>query len=389
MTKAAEPSAHTVRYRDAKGRRHMDHDRYRRMHGRSGASMKPASFEVELRGKTQIADDSWAFIFERPDGFRFKAGQHVRMTLLDPVETDREGNSRFFSLASTPQEADLVIAMRMRDTAFKRVLGGLQIGDKVLIQVLLDVPHGAFALHEDASRPAVFLAGGIGIVPAFSMIKDAIERKLSHRLFLFYSNRRPEDAAYLRELQEFSEQNPSFTLVATMTEAPLSVRSWTGETGRINHSMLAGHVGDPLLPVYYISGLPEMVSAMKTLLGGMGVCAAGMQAETFTGFDLNKIGPNETVKVADQVWRRAIPMVATVMAVAAVVILHAGAAVSIFRNGFDGLSGPGPTYVTFGWFAAIGIFLAFTLFKLRYFAGRHLSSRDRAGNAFRRHGDHT
>ncbi|MER9953136.1 hypothetical protein NKJ90_32430 [Mesorhizobium sp. M0051] len=129
----------------------MDHDRYRRMHGRLGGSMKAASFEVALKGKTQIADDSWAFVFERPDGFRFKAGQHVRMTLLDPVETDREGNSRFFSLASTPQETDLVIAMRMRDTAFKRVLARLQMGDKVLIQVLLDVPHGGFALHAAGS----------------------------------------------------------------------------------------------------------------------------------------------------------------------------------------------------------------------------------------------
>jgi hypothetical protein len=51
----------------------MDHERYRRMHGRSGASMKKASFEVALKGKQQIAQDSWAFVFERPDGFRFKA----------------------------------------------------------------------------------------------------------------------------------------------------------------------------------------------------------------------------------------------------------------------------------------------------------------------------
>jgi ferredoxin-NADP reductase len=362
----------------------MDDDRYRRMHGRSGASMKPASFEVELRGKTQIADDSWAFVFKRPDGFRFKAGQHVRITLIDPAETDREGDSRFFSLASTPQEADLVIAMRMRDTAFKRVLGRLQTGDKVLIQVLLDVPHGAFALHEDPSRPAVFLAGGIGIVPAFSMIKDAIERKLSHRLFLLYSNRRPEDAAYLEELQAFAEQNPSFKLVATMTEAAGSQLSWTGETGRIDHFMLARHVDDPLLPVYYISGLPEMVSAMKTMLGGSDVSEASIQAEEFTGFDLNKIGPNEIGHVAGHGRRRIIPMVATALAATALVILHAGAAVSIFRNGFGGVSAANPI-----WYVVIGMLLVLGIIKIRYLAGHHLSGRDRAGKAFRGHGDHT
>jgi len=361
----------------------MDHDRYRRMHGRSGASMKPASFEVELRGKTQIADDSWAFVFKRPDGFRFKAGQHVRMTLIDPSEMDREGNSRFFSLASTPQEADLVIAMRMRDTAFKRVLGRLQIGDKALIQVLLDVPHGAFALHEDASRPAVFLAGGIGIVPAFSMIKDAIERELPHRLVLFYSNRRPEDAAYLADLQELAARNPSFKLVATMTETGRSARSWTGEIGRIDHSMLGRYVADPLLPFYYISGLPEMVSVMRTMLADSGVGEDSIQAEEFTGFNLNQLG-----NVAGHTWRRYIPQATMALAATAVVVLHAGAAVSIFRYGFKGLSGPSPTYVTFGWYAAIGIFLALALLKIRYFAGRYLSGRDRTANAFRRHADH-
>ena len=341
----------------------MDHERYRRLHGLSGASMKKASFEVALKGKKQIAQDSWAFVFERPDGLRFKAGQHVRMTLIDPPETDSEGDSRFFSLASTPAETDLVVAMRMRDTAFKRVLGGLQPGDKVLIQILLDVPHGAFALHEDASRPAVFLAGGIGIVPAVSMIKDAIERKLPHGLFLFYSNRRPEDAAYLRELQKLAEQNPSFTLVATMTEAEKSAQSWTGESGRITHSMVTRHLGDPLLAVYYISGLPEMVSAMKTMLGNTGVGEDSIKAEEFTGFDLNKI--------ASRRWD--IPKVATALAVTALLILHAGAAVSIFRNGFGGIFGANPTYATIGWYAVIGIFLVLALLKVRYFVGRHLT----------------
>lgn len=361
----------------------MDHERYRRMHGRSGASMKKASFDVALKGKQQIAQDSWAFVFERPSGFRFRAAQHVRMTLIDPPETDSAGDSRFFSLASTPGDADLVIAMRMRDTAFKRVLGRLETGEKVLMQILLDVPHGAFALHEDASRPAVFLAGGIGIVPAFSMIKDAIERKLSHRLFLFYSNRRPEDAAYLEELQELAEQNPSFTLVATMTEAARSQRSWTGETGRMDQSMLAKHVDDPLLAVYYISGLPEMVSEMKTMLGRSGVGKASIQAEEFTGFDLNKIGQNVAGKVAGRWWRRFVPMVATVLAVATLVILHAGAAISIFRNGLGGVSAANPI-----WYVVIGIFLVLAIIKIAYFAGHYLSGRDRAGNAFRGHGDH-
>src|SRR6266536_4606545 len=113
-------------------------------------SMKWVAYEVALKEKKRLAEGTIAFVFEKPNGFHFKAGQHIRMTLMNPPETDSEGNSRFFSLANSPQEKDLVIAMRMRDTAFKRVLGRMQIGEKALIQILLDVPHGDFALRDYA-----------------------------------------------------------------------------------------------------------------------------------------------------------------------------------------------------------------------------------------------
>lgn len=183
------------------------------------------SYEVALKGKKQIAEGTWSFTFEKPTGFTFKAGQHVRMTLISPPETDDEGNSRFLTLANTPQDNDLVVAMRMRDTAFKRVLSRITIGEKVQIQIMKGVPHGAFALHEDTSKPAVFVVGGIGIVPAYSMIKDAIERKLPHRMTLLYSNRRPEDAPFLKELEDLARQNPSFTFVPTVTESERSAKS--------------------------------------------------------------------------------------------------------------------------------------------------------------------
>src|SRR6266511_5428007 len=207
------------------------------MHMRS-MPKKRAAYEVALKSKKQIAEGTHAFVFEKPEGFRFIAGQHVRMTLIDPLETDTEGDSRFFTIASTPQEPDLVFAMRMRDTAFKRVLSRMQVGEKVLIEILLESSHESFMLHEDASGPAVFIVGGIGIVPAYSMIKDALQRKLPHNIFLFYSNRRPEDAPYLSELRNLVQQNPSFLLIATMSVPENSAQTWQGETGFINRALL-------------------------------------------------------------------------------------------------------------------------------------------------------
>lgn len=294
------------------------------MHGGGKSSMKKASFEIALKGKEQIAEGTWAFRFEKPQGFQFKAGQHVRMTLINPPETDNKGNSRFFSLANSTQETDLIIAMRMGPSAFKKVLERMQIGEKVLIQVLLGVPHGAFALHEDASKPAVFLVGGIGIVPVFSMIKDSTEKRLPHKMFLFYSNRRPEDAPYLAELQDLAKQNPNFTLIATMTEAEKSVTSWQGQTGLINQTLLMRYINNLTSPIYYIAGLPAMTSAMKKMLKDIGVSESNINAEEFTGFNLNEIQSTPT-----HAWKRHILIIAIVLVIIGVGIMHVSAASSL------------------------------------------------------------
>jgi ferredoxin-NADP reductase len=249
-------------------------------------SKKRVAYEVALNGKEQIAEGTYAFTFEKPEGFHFCAGQHVRMTLIDPTETDAEGNSRFFTMASTPQEPYLVFAMRMRDTAFKRVLSRMRPGEKVLIELLLESPHESFVLYEDASKPAVFIVGGIGIVPAYSMIKDAIQRNLPHKMFLFYSNRRPEDAPFLAELQDLAKQNASFKLIATITEPERSAQSWQGETGFINRAMLEKYVDDLKSPIYYVAGLPDMVGAMQTVLAEVGVSNDNIRAEEFAGFEM-------------------------------------------------------------------------------------------------------
>jgi len=118
-----------------------------------------------LRKREQIAEGTIAFHFEKPAGFEFRAGQFLDWTLINPPETDAEGNTRAFSIVSAPFESD-VIATRMRDTAFKRVLRSMPLGTEVKI----DGPSGSFTLHKNSAKPAVFLAGGIGITPFVSMV---------------------------------------------------------------------------------------------------------------------------------------------------------------------------------------------------------------------------
>jgi ferredoxin-NADP reductase len=69
-----------------------------------------AIYKIKLKGRQEIASGTMAFHFEKPQGFSYKAGQFGDLTLANPPETDAEGNTRGFSLASAPYEGDLMVA---------------------------------------------------------------------------------------------------------------------------------------------------------------------------------------------------------------------------------------------------------------------------------------
>jgi ferredoxin-NADP reductase len=175
---------------------------------------------ARLTERYEVAENTTAFHLEKPVGWTFKAGQFLEITLLNPAETDAEGNTRVFSIASAPHEPSIMVATRLRNTAFKRTLKSMPLDS----QVKIGGPFGSLTLHNNASRPAVFLAGGIGITPFRSILLHAAQKKLPHRIFLFYSNRRPEDAPFLEELQMLQEENANYKLMATMTEMEKSNR---------------------------------------------------------------------------------------------------------------------------------------------------------------------
>jgi len=168
----------------------------------------------------------------------------------------------------------------MRDTAFKRTLKTLLLGSTVKIEG----PFGNSTLHNNAAKTAVLLAGGIGITPFRSMVVRAAREKLPHRIFLFFSNRRPEDAPFLEELRAAEKDNPNYKLIATMTEMEKSKRPWHGETGLVNAGMLSKYLKDAQSPVYYIAGPPAMVKAMRDILSKQSVDDDDIRTEEFSGY---------------------------------------------------------------------------------------------------------
>lgn len=248
-----------------------------------GEAVTPAvqhDFLVRLGDCEEIAERTIARRLEKPSGFVFKPGQFIEIALLNPPETDAEGNSRAFSIASAPQEDFLLVATRLRDSAFKRVLSHAPRGT----QVKIDGPFGDLRLHNDSSREAVLLCGGIGITPFRSIILNATQTKLPHRIFLFYSNRRPEDAPFLQEMQTLEKQNSNFTLIGCMTEMEKSRRSWEGETEKINRKMLEKYLSGLPSAIYYVTGPPGFVAGMRAMLAESGVDDDNVRAEEFGGY---------------------------------------------------------------------------------------------------------
>jgi len=239
-----------------------------------------ANYRIKLKNRKEIAAGTMAFHFEKPAGFTFTAGQAGEFTLPNPPETDAEGNVRSFTLASAPFEEDLMIATRMRDTAFKRSLKAIPLDT----ELTLEAPWGELTLHDNARIPAVFLTGGIGITPVRSMVLQATHDHLPHKLTLLYANRQPKDAAFLDELTAAETANPNFTLVATMSDKEKSAAQWNGETGHVDKAMLTKYLADLTLPIYYISGPPGMVAAMQKILSDAGVKTSNVRAEEFSGY---------------------------------------------------------------------------------------------------------
>jgi ferredoxin-NADP reductase len=239
-----------------------------------------SGYASQLLSRDEIAEGTMAFHFARPSQFEFKAGQAADVTLYNPPETDSEGNTRTFSIASSPFESQLMIATRMRDTAFKRSLKKIPLGTAVKI----DLPTGSFTLHKNPSKPGVFLAGGIGITPFMSIVRQADHDRLPHQLYLFYSNRHPEDAPFLEVLQKLETSNPNFHLVCTMTAMAQSNRDWKGETGFIDQEMLSSHIANLAGPIYYAAGPPAMVAAMRKMLVDAKVDEDDIRTEDFAGY---------------------------------------------------------------------------------------------------------
>src|SRR5580704_7303595 len=97
-------------------------------------------YQSMLLGRTEVAEGTMAFQFEKPKHFVFKAGQYIDLTLSGSQPGLPNGLTHTFSITSSPFEGELVVTTRMRDTVFKRAISILPVGSGVRIEG----PMGSF-----------------------------------------------------------------------------------------------------------------------------------------------------------------------------------------------------------------------------------------------------
>lgn len=216
-----------------------------------------------------------SFKLEKPAGFTYLPGQFINVEL--PVENcDARCNKRNFSLVSSPTDDFLMFATRHGVSRFKQTNEVLKKGDKITFTG----PFGRFVFNEDASMPAVFLSGGIGITPVYSMIKYATDKKLAKPITLIYSNTQANDIPFKAELDQFVQLDQFLTIHHAITDDP----AWKGLNRRIDEAMIKELTPDWEKSEFYVCGPPQMVLAMKQLLVQMNIPVAQIKSELFAGY---------------------------------------------------------------------------------------------------------
>jgi ferredoxin-NADP reductase/nitrite reductase/ring-hydroxylating ferredoxin subunit len=228
---------------------------------------------------------------DQKTSFNYTAGQFAFFD-IGGVYNDPKGPIRHFTISSSPTEDFIMITTRIRDSPYKQRLSTLEEGSKVKVRG----PEGQFVLHEDYSKPAVFLSGGIGVTPFRSMLKYATDKQLPVKIIMFDSNRNRSNILFRKEFDDWADRNKNLKIMYTISEdevleheqsSSAAKNDWKGEYGRIDKAMILKYVDSNILDssIFYICGPPSMLKAMQTLLQTeIGIPKERIKVEEFTGY---------------------------------------------------------------------------------------------------------
>ena len=232
-----------------------------------------------LRGRRKLADGSYEFVFENDRTLSFRPGQYLEWTLPHD-HADSRGIRRYLTIASSPAERLIRVGVRFspQSSTFKKRLLSLKPKDALFAGHLA----GSFVLPRDRNQKLVFVAGGIGVTPFVSMLRDLLGRREKRPIVVLFGNLTADDIAY-RDLLERAEKELGVRTVHVLSEADKAPSGWKGRTGFIDERVIRQEVPDYRERLFYISGPPLMVRACRRALSLLGVRSGRIRTDYFPG----------------------------------------------------------------------------------------------------------
>ncbi len=187
----------------------------------------------------------------------FKAGQFAWLKLQDAPFNLTEHP---FSISSAPSDLPQIRFTIKESGDFTSAIGKIKGGHNAYI----DGPHGYFIIDDQKFEGIVMFAGGIGVAPMMSIIRQMAQEKDKRPVKLLYGNRIESQIAFKDELQEAS-RTMNLEVDYVLSDPP---KDWKGSTGFLDEPAIqrALDMPNPEKWLYLLCGPPVMLdSAVETL----------------------------------------------------------------------------------------------------------------------------
>lgn len=223
--------------------------------------------QIKLIAKDIAIDQPgyYSILFYRPDNFVFEAGDWIDLQF--PGRNLNGGIT--YSLSSSPTEDDLRITFREGISEFKRTLQSVKQNDT--LQIIQYGNDYGFQLKKNQS--STLIAGGVGIAPFRSMIKEMRDNDDRNDVQLLYLNQN-ENFLFKQELDSWSTQLPNLTIKYITTK----------DLNRKKREQLLLSLIKNRSQNFYISGPPAMVESTEHLLIDHGVKVRDIRIDSFGGY---------------------------------------------------------------------------------------------------------
>ncbi len=213
------------------------------------------------------------FSITPPDNeiMEFDPGMFVMLT---HVSADSKEVTRAFSIASSPTTCVLDFYIHMIHGQLTSKLENSKLGDKLLVTG----PYGQFRFVPSEEKKVLFIAGGTGLAPMMSMLKQIKDQSTGTDVALLYSVRYPNEIIRKEELKSLESE---IGLNTTITVTRESEQHWDGERGHINSQMISRHVPDYAERTVFVCGPLEFVKAMRTATSELNINSIKVKADVW------------------------------------------------------------------------------------------------------------